>query len=100
MNIKDRKLNKEELELWKHVTKNDKKLKKYTKNIEEKKLHEQKTIIVSSAPNKSSNIEKTLNYKEQCFQVNKRMRTKIERGLIKPEAKLDLHGNTLIQAKS
>ena len=44
MDIKDRKLNKEELELWKHVTKNDKKLGKYTKNIEEKKIHEQKDV--------------------------------------------------------
>ena len=37
MQTKNRKINKEELELWKLVTKNDKVIGKYTNNIEENK---------------------------------------------------------------
>ena len=38
MQTKSRKLNKEELELWKLVTKNDQILGKYTKSVEKNKI--------------------------------------------------------------
>ncbi|GIR46614.1 MAG: hypothetical protein CM15mP56_1900 [Alphaproteobacteria bacterium] len=36
---------------------------------------------------------------KQDYQINKRMKLKLERGLIRPEIKLDLHGKTLSEAK-
>ena len=46
----------------------------------------------------------SLNIKEQLsennkLQVNKRMKAKFERGLIRPEAKLDLHGYNRVEAE-
>jgi hypothetical protein len=45
MQTKSRKLNKEELELWKLVTKNDKILGKYTKPVEKNKIIQKKNIL-------------------------------------------------------
>ena len=45
MPSKNRKLNKEELELWKLVTKNDKVLGQYTMDIEVQDLHEKKNAV-------------------------------------------------------
>ena len=99
MQAKDRKIKKEELELWKKVTKNDKLLGRYTTSIEEN--------IIQNSPSTNSNLTKDkLEVKEikhtfskQNLQINKRMKLKLERGLIRPEKTLDLHGKTLIEAK-
>ena len=99
MQTKDRKLNKEELELWKLVTKKDKVIGKYINNIEENRI--QKT----SSPNPKivkpykKKEEKKNNYFITDIQINKRMKTKLERGMIRPESKLDLHGKSLTEAK-
>ena len=37
--------------------------------------------------------------KETKLQVNKRMKAKLERGLIRPEATLDLHGYNRVEAE-
>ena len=36
---------------------------------------------------------------KQDYQINKRMKLKLQRGLIRPETKIDLHGKTLSEAK-
>ncbi len=46
---------------------------------------------------KVKDIKRSL-YKQE-YQINKRMKLKLERGLIRPEIKLDLHGKTLSEAK-
>ena len=43
--------------------------------------------------------EKKSNYFKQDPQINNRMKVKLLRGIIRPEIKLDLHGNTLKEAK-
>ena len=43
-------------------------------------------------------FEKT-EFKENNFQVNKRMKAKLGRGLIRPEATLDLHGYNRVEAE-
>ena len=99
MQTKNRKLNKEELELWKLVTKNDKILGNYTKAVDKNS-----TIIKKKrVPDKKEKNE-TLDLRKNTFltkniQINSRMRVKLERGIIRPETKLDLHGKTLIKAK-
>ena len=40
------------------------------------------------------------NFFKQDYQINKRMKLKLERGLIRPEIKLDLHGKTLKKQKN
>ena len=99
MPSKNRKLNKEELELWKLVTKNDKVLGQYTMDIEVQDLHEKKNAV-SLVTKKDKNVEKKKNnYLKQDNQINKRMKIKLERGIMRPESKLDLHGKTLIEAR-
>ena len=102
----ERKLNKNELDLWKEVTKEDKKINDYiseemiqTKNSSIKK----KTVVFKSHLNinneiKDSILDEAL-FKENKLQVNKRMKAKLERGLIRPEAILDLHGYNRIEAE-
>ena len=46
MQTKNRKINKEELELWKLVTRNDKVIGKYTNTIEEKKKTQASTETI------------------------------------------------------
>ena len=99
MQTKNRKINKEELELWKLVTKNDKVIGKYTNAIEEKKSPKVRPLT-SKAIKVDEKIEEKRNgnYK-QNIQINKRMQIKLQRGMIRPEAKLDLHGKALHEAK-
>ena len=94
-----RKLYKKELDLWKEVTKNDVKINKY---ISEDKLE----IKLSNVKREARKIENSLNdlqkeerviqdkivLNNQKPQVNRRMKAKLERGLLRPEAILDLHG--------
>ena len=95
----ERKLRKKELSLWKEVTKDDKKINNY--------IPEEMTVLLDGSTNKKSKkSEKPLNItnkkdflekeldstKDNKLQVNKRMRLKFKRGLIRPEATLDLHG--------
>ena len=101
MQFKDRKINKHELELWKQVTKNDKKFKDYTKdyninpnNCKKIKTKEIKKELVSQI----NDIKK--NGADNPVQINKRTKHKIERGLIRPEATIDLHGYSQIEAKN
>ena len=44
MQTKNRKIKKEELELWKKVTEHDKVIGKYTTSVEENKTHQKKPI--------------------------------------------------------
>ena len=107
-----RKLNKKELDLWKAVTKNDKKLKSYTldysyegqktssKIIEtENQNNLQEKIFEKDGSNYEGIKKNKTSYKNQKLQINKRMRAKLERGLIRPEAVLDLHGFNRIDAQ-
>ena len=101
MKKKNRKLDKEELDLWKDITKNDIKFNCYVEDLQEitiikkkeKKLPEIKTNLFTK-----SSVEKNLPIAP--IQVNKRMRAKLERGIIRPEDSLDLHGYSKIQAKN
>ena len=100
MKTKNRKLNREELDLWRLITKDDKKLGTYTEDLEEKKINilEETNVKVNKIATSSDNKKKYV--LSDDIQVNKRMRVKLERGLIRPEATLDLHGKTIIQAQS
>ncbi len=102
----ERKLYKKELALWKEVTKKDKKINRYTS--EEMTEEFEKSIKKkSNALNQTfeSNKEKnSLNIKESVvdnnkLQLNKRMKSKFDRGLIRPEATLDLHGYNRVEAE-
>ena len=100
MQKKNRKLDKEELDLWKDITKNDIKFKDYVKDLQEKtiiKNKEEKSLQIKTSSFTKAIVEK--NVAITPMQVNKRMRSKMERGIIRPEATLDLHGNSKIQAK-
>ena len=100
MQTKNRKIKKEELELWKKVTEHDQILGQYTTSVEENKV-QQKTPITSKINNDNSKVEGIKrSFFKQDYQINKRMKSKLERGLIRPEKKLDLHGKTLSEAKN
>ena len=99
MQTKNRKIKKEELELWKKVTEHDKMIGQYTNSVEENII--QNPPPITSKMNKDNSkvkgIKRSLFKKD--YQINKRMKLKLERGLIRPEIKLDLHGKTLSEAK-
>ena len=99
MQTKNRKIKKEELELWKKVTEHDKMIGKYTTSVEEN-IIQQKTPITSKMNKDNSKVKDIKrSFFKQDYQINKRMKLKLERGLIRPEIKLDLHGKTLSEAK-
>ena len=99
MQTKNRKIKKEELELWKKVTRHDKVIGQYTTSVEENII--QQKISITSKKNKDNlkvkDIKRT--FFKQDYQINKRMKLKLQRGLIRPETKIDLHGKTLSEAK-
>ncbi len=95
-----RNLYKEELDLWKEVTKNDKKLKGYVNNIDNKVIKKNKDKCFSRGENKIENKKNITKNHFDNFQINKRMKANLERGNIRPEAILDLHGNNQIEAKN
>ena len=99
MQTKNRKIKKEELELWKKVTEHDKVLGQYTTSVEENIIHNPSPIISKTNKDNSKvkDIKRSLFKKD--YQINKRTKLKLERGLIRPEIKLDLHGKTLSEAK-
>ena len=99
MQTKKRKIKKEELELWKKVTEHDKILGQYTNSVEEKIIQTSPPITSKMNKDNSKVKETKRNFFEQDYQINKRMKLKLERGLIRPEIKLDLHGKTLSEAK-
>ena len=105
MNSKIRKVNLEELQLWKEVTKNDKKIKEYldedkaekiTKSHYEKveNIPEKSTYLISSEENKKKNNA------NEDLQINKSTLLKLKRGKINIQAKLDLHGYSKNNAKN
>ena len=99
MQTKNRKIKKEELELWKKVTEHDKMIGQYTTSVEEN-IIQQKTPITSKTNKVNLKVKKIKpSFVKQDYQINKRMKSKLERGLIRPEIKLDLHGKTLSEAK-
>ena len=83
------------------ITKNDIKYKGYVEDLQEKtiiknkekKLPDTKTNLFTK-----TSLEKNISIAP--VQVNKRMRAKLERGIIRPEGSLDLHGYSKIQAKN
>ena len=99
MQTKNRKIRKDELELWKKVTEHDEILGQYSTSVEEN-IIKQKAPITSKR-NKNDSKAKDIKHSlfKQDYQINKRMKLKLERGLIRPEIKLDLHGKTLSEAK-
>ena len=99
MQTKNRKIKKEELELWKKVTKHDKVIGQYTTSVEENII--QQKISITSKKNKDNLKVKDIkrSFFKQDYQINKRMKLKLKRGLIRPETKIDLHGKTLSEAK-
>ena len=99
MQTKNRKIKKEELELWKKVTKHDKVIGQYTTSVEESII--QQKISITSKKNKDNLKVKDIkrSFFKQDYQINKRMKLKLKRGLIRPETKIDLHGKTLLEAK-
>ena len=102
----ERKLNHHELSLWKEVTKDDRKMKDY---LTEEKIENKAESIKKKDKIKKNyeDVNETSSGKikdkglinKQKPQINKRMRTKFERGLIRPEANLDLHGYNRIEAE-
>ena len=95
---KKRKLNQEELDLWKKVTKEDIKLKSYeTEVVNEKKTKVKNIKNIKLKDEQDNKIKKKI-VLSNPIQINKRMKLRLERGLIKPEATLDLHGNTQVEA--
>ena len=99
MQTKNRKIKKEELDLWKKVTEHDKAIGKYAASVEET-IIQQKPPIMAKLNKDNSKVKETKgNFFKQDYQINKRMKLKLERGLIRPEIKLDLHGKTLSEAK-
>ena len=99
MQTKNRKIKKEELELWKKVTEHDKVIGKYTTSVEENKIQQKKPITAKMNKGNSEVKEIKRSFFKQDYQINKRTKLKLERGLIRPEIKLDLHGKTLSEAK-
>jgi len=99
MQTKNRKIKKEELELWKKVTKHDKVIGQYTTSVEENII--QQKISITSKKNKDNLKVKDIkrSFFKQDYQINRRMKLKLQRGLIRPETKIDLHGKTLSEAK-
>ena len=99
MQTKNRKIKKEELELWKKVTKHDKVIGQYTTSVEENII--QQKISITSKKNKDNLKVKDIkrSFFKQDYQINKRTKLKLQRGLIRPETKIDLHGKTLSEAK-
>jgi len=88
----NRKLYKKELALWKAVTKEDIKINRYIPE----EMTERKKDLIKEKPkplNPNLNLNKKKNYLEaekevltnDKLQVNKRMKSKLERGLIRPE---------------
>ena len=99
MQTKNRKIKKEELELWKKVTEHDKVIGKYTTSVEENKIQQKKPITAKMNKGNSEVKEIKRSFFKQDYQINKRTKLKLERGLIRPEIKLDLHGKSLSEAK-
>ena len=99
MQTKNRKIKKEELELWKKVTEHDRIIGRYTTSVEENIIQRKspRTSMINKDNSKAKDIKPS--FFKQDYQINKRMKLKIERGLIRPEVKLDLHGKTLSEAK-
>ena len=101
MKKQNRKLDKEELDLWKDITKNDVKFRSYVEDLQEKNIiknREKKLPEIKNNLSTKTRVEK--NIPVAPIQVNKRMRVKLERGMIRPEDSLDLHGYSKIQAKN
>ena len=96
MKNKSRNLYKQELKLWKEITKNDNILKEYDNYSECEKIKPvQKNNFVNkdikSSNPKETRIKEKIK-KVKSVQINNRMRKNLERGKIRPEATLDLHG--------
>ncbi len=96
---KNRKIKREELELWKKVTKHDKLLGQYSTSVEEKNIQQKPSIAPKLNKDNLKVRDIKLSFSKPDYQINKRMKLKLERGLIRPETKLDLHGKNLSEAK-
>ena len=104
MNSKNRRINLEELKLWKEVTKNDKKINEY---IEEDKAEKINKGFFDKKENALKNSKSTFSFSENMkkshenrdLQINKSTLLKLKRGKINIEAKLDLHGYSQKNAK-
>ena len=82
MQTKNRKIKKEELELWKKATEHDKMLGQYTTLVEENTIQQKNPIIskVKKDSSKANDIKPI--FSKQDYQINRRMKLKLERGLI------------------
>ncbi len=102
----ERKLQKNELALWKEITKEDKKINDYISEemVQKKNISIKKRSINLKKHSDLNKEKKDLFFEETVFkenklQVNKRMKAKLGRGLIRPEATLDLHGYSRVEAE-
>ena len=106
MKIKTRKLLKGELDLWKRVTQNDKKLKTYLnedKTLNDSFKNKERSLTAKPSKmrdvftkNKSSSTSKA---KLEVLQSNRKTISKLQRGKLKPEAFMDLHGYNKTNAR-
>ena len=102
----ERKLYKKELDLWKEVTKEDVKINSYIqedmteikKDFIKKKPEFLKKHLKSNKKNSNSSKKEEV-FTNNKLQVNKRMKAKFKRGLMRPEAILDLHGFNRLDAE-
>ena len=99
MQTKNRKIKKEELELWKKVTEHDEMIGQYTTSVEENIIQQNTSINLKTDKNNVKVKGVKRSFIKQDYQINKRMKLKLQRGLIRPETKIDLHGKTLSEAK-
>ena len=106
MKIKKRKLFERELKLWKQVTKNDKKFIPY---IKEEDTTRKETSFIKTINNnpvtttqeiiKDINKSQPIRNPNHIFQANRKTISKLERGKLKPEAFIDLHGFSKTEAR-
>ncbi len=107
MNVKNRRLYKKELDLWKRVTQNDKKYNSYIREdeiIKEIEKPKEKVILkVNQKKHDNETKEKSEGRKKKdnlIYQANRKTISKLERGKLKPEAYIDLHGFNQLEAKA
>ena len=104
MNSKNRRINLEELKLWKEVTKNDKKINEYIEEDKAEKInkgffYKKENVLKNSKSTFSFSENMKKSHENEDLQINKSTLLKLKRGKINIEAKLDLHGYSQKNAK-
>ena len=97
----ERKLNKSELQLWKEITRDDIKYKSYQTdyNIEDLKVENEENEYSKIKKKVKHSFDDKKKKNDIIYQTDKSTKTKLERGKIVPQARLDLHGFKKLDAK-